>query len=378
MSRKPAANLLHYAASEYDADMYYGTGFLAGDPFPWLRVRGRDWIIASDLEIGRAREEASVDGVLSLTTLRKKAVEGGVKRPGMADIIAAALRMKGARSVVVPQQFPVGMADALRKIGITVAAGPSPFLPARVVKTAAEVKAIRECQEATERAVHRAFDRLRAAKVRGNAIVEKGGRKLTAEDVKRTIDVALMEDSCIAKNTIVACGDQAVDPHNRGTGLLRPHQAIVFDVFPRSARTGYFSDMSRTVVKGRPGDAIRKQYAAVLEGQELGIRMIRAGVNGKDVHAAIQKRFEEQGYRTGPKNGKMQGFFHGTGHGVGLDIHEAPRVGGVDDTLPAGSVVTVEPGLYYAGIGGGRIEDMVLVPERGCRNLTTFPKEFVL
>jgi len=98
----------------------------------------------------------------------------------------------------------------------------------------------------------------------------------------------------------------------------------VFDVFPRSARTGYYSDMSRTVVKGRPSDALRKQYAAVLEGQELGIRMIRAGVNGRDVHTAIQRRFEEQGYRTGPRNGKMQGFFHGTGHGVGLDIHEAP------------------------------------------------------
>jgi len=276
------------------------------------------------------------------------------------------------------QQFPVGMADALRKRGIAVAAGPSPFLPARVVKSASEVKAIRECQEATERAVHRAFERLKKARIVGNSIVEKGGRRLTAEDIKRTIDVALMEDSCIAKNTIVACGDQAVDPHNRGSGPLRPHRAIVFDVFPRSARTGYFSDMSRTVVKGRPSEALRRQYAAVLEGQEMGIRMIRAGVNGKDVHTAIQRRFEEQGYRTGPKNGKMQGYFHGTGHGVGLDIHEAPRVGGVDDLLPAGSVVTVEPGLYYAGIGGVRIEDMVLVQQRGCRNLTTFHKEFVL
>jgi Xaa-Pro aminopeptidase len=148
----------------------------------------------------------------------------------------------------------------------------------------------------------------------------------------------------------------------------------VFDVFPRSARTGYYSDMSRTIVKGRASEAVRRQFAAVLEGQEMGIGMIRAGVNGREVHSAIQRRFEELGYRTGPRDGKMQGFFHGTGHGVGLDIHEAPRVGGVDDHLPEGSVVTVEPGLYYSGVGGVRIEDMVLVGARGCRNLTEFRK----
>jgi Xaa-Pro aminopeptidase len=376
MSRA-AVPLLHYAASETDADMYYATRFLAPDAFAWFRAGGRDYLLASDLEIGRARAEAEVDTVLSLTEFREKAVRAGTRRPGMADILAAALRSRRVGRAAVPDQFPLGMAEALRRRGIRVEPLPAPFLPERVIKSPAEVRALRECQEATERAVARAFDRLRRAKVRGNRIVERG-RALTAEDVKRTIDVALMEDSCIAKNTIVACGDQAVDPHNQGSGPLRPHLPIVFDVFPRSARTGYFSDMSRTVLKGRASEAIRRQYGAVLEAQEMGIRMVRAGVNGRKVHEAIQRRFVEQGYRTGPRNGKMQGFFHGTGHGVGLDIHEAPRVGGVDDLLPEGSVVTVEPGLYYNGVGGVRIEDMVLVRRNGCRNLTTFPKELVL
>jgi Xaa-Pro aminopeptidase len=370
-------NLLHYAASETDADMYYATRFLAPDAFAWFRVRGRDYLLASDLEIGRAREESGVDVVLSLSEFRERARRAGVERPGMADVLAAALRSRRVRRAAVPEQFPLGMADALRRRGIRLEARPAPFLRDRVVKTPAEVRALRECQVATERAVALAFERLRRARIRGNRIVERG-RALTAEDVKRTIDAALLEDGCIAKNTIVACGDQAVDPHNRGSGPLRPHLPIVFDVFPRSAITGYYSDMSRTVVKGRASEAIRRQYAAVLEAQEMGIRMIRAGVNGRDVHEAIHRRFAEQGYRTGPRNGKMQGFFHGTGHGVGLDIHEAPRVGGVDDLLPEGSVVTVEPGLYYSGVGGVRIEDMVLVRKRGCRNLTTFPKELVL
>jgi Xaa-Pro aminopeptidase len=376
MSRA-AVPLLHYAASETDADMYYATRFLAPDAFAWFRAGGRDHLLASDLEIGRAREEAEVDTVLSLTEFRERARRAGAQRPGMADILAAALRSRRIRRAAVPDQFPLGMAEALRRRGIRVEPQPAPFLPERVIKSPVEIRALRECQQATERAVALAFDRLRRAKVRGSRIVERG-RALTAEDVKRTIDVALMEDSCIAKNTIVACGDQAVDPHNQGSGPLRPHLPIVFDVFPRSARTGYFSDMSRTVVKGRASEAIRGQYGAVLEAQEMGIRMVRAGVNGRTVHEAIQKRFVEQGYRTGPRNGKMQGFFHGTGHGVGLDIHEAPRVGGVDDLLPEGSVVTVEPGLYYTGVGGVRIEDMVLVQAKGCRNLTTFPKELVL
>ena len=376
MPRAPMP-LLHYAASETDADMYYATRFLAPDAFAWFRAGGRDHLLASDLEIGRAREEASVDAVLSLTEYRRRAQRSGAERPNMADILAAALRHRRVRRAAVPDNFPLGMADALRRRGLRLESRAAPFFPERVVKTPAEVRALRECQAATERAVARAFDRLRKARIRGGRIVEKGGRVLTAEAVKHGIDAALLEDGCIAKNTIVACGDQAVDPHNRGSGPLLPHRPIVFDVFPRSARTGYYSDMSRTVVKGRASEAVRKQYAAVLEAQEMGIRMIRAGVNGKDVHTAIQDRFTAQGYRTGPRNGKMQGFFHGTGHGVGLDIHEAPRVGGADDLLPAGSVVTVEPGLYYAGVGGVRIEDMVLVQERGCRNLTVFPKSLV-
>lgn len=368
-----AENLMHYAASETDADMFYGTGFVAPDPFAWFTARGRSYIIASDLELGRCRDESRADEVLSMTEYRKRAIKGGVKAPGMADILVAALRHKKVRTAVVPDSFPLGMADALRQRGITLTARRSPFFPARVLKTPAEVREIVRAQEATERAVAKAFDRLRKSTIKGNRLMEKG-RALTAEDIKRTIDVSLMEDACIARNTIVACGEQAVDPHNRGSGPLAPHRAIVFDVFPRSS-TGYYADMSRTVVRGKASDAIRALYDTVREGQEQGIAAIREGVNGKDVHNDIHRLFEERGYRTGPVDGKMQGFFHGTGHGVGLDIHEAPRVGGVDDILPADSVVTVEPGLYYPGLGGVRLEDMVLVQKKGCRNLTKFDKD---
>ncbi len=368
----PSKNLLLYGASDSDSDILYASGFNAPDPFCWFRAGERTCLVASDLELGRARREARVDEVLSLSAAATSARKRLGRPPRPADVVAEALRSRRVRRAAVPASFPLGMAEALRASGIRLDVRPAPFLPERVVKTPAELREIRRCQRATERAVQRAFERLRRARVRGRRIVEKG-RALTAEDIKRTIDVALMEDGCVARHTIVACGEHAVDPHDTGSGPLLPHVPIVFDVFPRSA-TGYFSDMSRTVVKGKPSDAVRRLHAAVLDGQTLGIRSVRAGANGKDIHGAIHARFRALGYETGPREGGMQGFFHGTGHGVGLDIHEAPRIGGVDDLLPAGAVVTVEPGLYYPGVGGVRIEDMVLVRENGCTNLTRFPK----
>ena len=192
-------------------------------------------------------------------------------------------------------------------------------------------------------------------------------------DVKVQV-LKMMEKGCTAEHTIVACGVDACDPHQVGTGPLRANEPIIFDIFPRSSDTRYFADMSRTVVKGTATDELKRLYDTVLEGQVLGISRVRSGANGKDIHEEIVALFEKRGYQTGRVNGRMQGFFHGTGHGVGLDIHEPPSISRRDCVLQTGEVVTVEPGLYYPDIGAVRIEDMVLVEENGCRNLTTYPK----
>ncbi|HET8575937.1 MAG TPA: M24 family metallopeptidase, partial [Methylomirabilota bacterium] len=188
----------------------------------------------------------------------------------------------------------------------------------------------------------------------------------------------LMENDCIAQHTIIACGEQGVDPHNQGSGPIRPHQGIIFDIFPRSSATRYFADMTRTVVKGRASDELKRIYDAVLAAQLRGIALVRAGASGAAIHAEVNRTLEDRGYLTGVVNGRNQGFFHGTGHGVGLDIHEPPRVSRVDQQLEAGHVVTVEPGLYYPGRGAVRIEDIVVVEEGGCRNLTRAPKAELL
>ncbi len=371
-----AAARLIIAASEADSNLYYACRFLAPDAFVYLEVGGRKILLMSDLEVDRARAQARVDEVLSLSEWEAKAKQRWAQ-PRLTDTVSLLLEGYGVKAVEVPADFPLEAADRLRERGVTVTARSHPFFPQRLIKTAEEVAAIEQTQRHTEAALEAALNVLRASDVRGDAVIWKG-RPLTSEDLKKIVNVTLMENDCIAEHTIIACGEQGVDPHNQGSGPIRPNQGIIFDIFPRSSETRYFADMTRTVVKGKASDELRRIYDAVLAAQLRGIELIRAGASGAAVHTEVSRALEARGYTTGVVNGRNQGFFHGTGHGVGLDIHEPPRVSRLDQLLEAGQVVTVEPGLYYPGRGAVRIEDMVLVEPGGCRNLTRAPKAGLL
>jgi Xaa-Pro aminopeptidase len=369
--------LLLHADSETDSNLLYATGFVVPDPVFWFKTRRASYIVVNALELGRARAQARVDHVIDQSAERAKLAKSSKKPPTPIQVLAAILRGKGVDSVRVPWNFPAATADALRKLGVKTTVVHGQFFPERAVKRPDELEAIRYAQAATERAVEAALDVLRASRPRGGYLVAKGER-VTSESLKRVVDVSLMRDGCVAKHTIISSGDQCVDPHDVGSGPIRPDSSIIFDVFPRHAKTGYFADMSRTVVRGKASKALKELYALVLAGQQYAFDRVKHGANGHDIHRGIQKLFDDAGKKTGPKDGKMQGYFHGTGHSVGLDIHEPPGIGGRDETLPAGAVVTVEPGLYYKGIGGVRLEDMVLVKKNGCENLTKFEKELEL
>ena len=153
---------------------------------------------------------------------------------------------------------------------------------------------------------------------------------------------------------------------------------MIIDCFPRSLTSGYHADITRTVFRGRPSKRLREMWDAVEEGQALGCEMVKPGVAGKTIHKAIQKVFKDRGFETGPVDGKMQGFFHGTGHGLGLDVHEPPFFSGSTKGLETGMVITIEPGLYYPGIGGIRIEDDIAVTRDGHDNLVSMEKRFVV
>ncbi len=368
---------LMIAASELDSNLYYATRFMAPDPFIFLEVKGERMVVMSDLEIDRARSQATVDRVLSYAELEAQVRAQGVSAPSTVEIVHAVLHPHGIKRLLVPTNFPYGHAAKLQELGYQLESRLEPFFERRAIKTDEEVRYIEDSQRATEEAVAAAHDALRAASPR-DGVLWLDGAPLTSERIKKLINVKLMEQDCVAQHTIVAGGEQACDPHHEGSGPLPVDRSIIFDVFPRSAQTRYFADMSRTVVRSKPSPELKRLYRVVKDAQEAAIAEIRDGADGTKIHQGICDRFEAAGYKTGQVNGRMQGYFHGTGHGVGLEIHEAPRISRKGSILQEGQVVTVEPGLYYPGLGAVRIEDMVLVTKDGCRNLTDFPKTFEL
>jgi Xaa-Pro aminopeptidase len=372
--KPPAARVL-YAASEQDADILYATRFFAPDPFLFIQKGARRILVMSDLEMDRARRQASVHRVLSWSSLARAVGRALGREPKEADVIAAALRRLGLRAIEVPRTFPLGLADELRVRRIAVRVGPDPFWPEREVKRPDEVRAIAAALRAAEAGLHAGIEALRACRIGRDGYLHRHGSRFTADDLRRAVNARIMAEACVPAHTICAPGDQAVDPHEEGHGPIRAHTPVVMDIFPRSERTGYFGDLTRTVVRGRASARLKEMYALVEEAVLLGHRRVRPDADGRTIHKEILDLFTARGYRTGLANGRMQGFFHGTGHGLGLEIHEAPSIGRRGTKLRPGHVVTVEPGLYYLGVGGVRIEDVALVTPTGSRNLTQVARQ---
>jgi Xaa-Pro aminopeptidase len=373
---KNSETLLLVADSDHDADMLYAVGgMFVPDPFIYFQRHGRSSIVMSDLEIDRAHKQARHCRVLSLSAYQSKLRREGVKYPGVDQVLPRVLREKGIRRVVVPHDFPHGLAVELQKQRIRVKARPGAFFPEREYKSAGEVRKLAAALGIAEVGMEAAMQTLRASKIgRGRQLIFRNA-PLTSERLRAAIDSAIVQAGGLSSHTIVAGGDQACDPHETGFGLLRANEPIILDIFPRSQKTGYFGDITRTVVRGRASEAVRKLYDTVFRGQQIGFKTIRAGVPTVEVHKAVQELFMREGYKTGKVNGRMQGFFHGTGHGLGLEIHEPPRIGqNSAGNLKTGQVVTVEPGLYYPGLGGIRLEDVAVVTDRAPRNLTRFAK----
>jgi Xaa-Pro aminopeptidase len=239
------------------------------------------------------------------------------------------------------------------------------------IKTPEQVAEIEKVQRAGEAALAAVIEYLRSSDAP------------TSEGAHAILDTRLTEAGCESpEGHIVAGGMQGAEPHEAGTGQLTKGESIVIDIYPRSKTSRYFADMTRTVCIGTPSPELQKMYDAVLGAQELAISMVKPGARCKDIQDATEKFFIEKGFETSGKGKEFayaEGFVHGVGHGVGLNIHEAPSIGRkTEDILMEGDVITIEPGLYYKNIGGVRIEDMVLVTKDGYRNLTKAAKNFVL
>ena len=370
--RKDKATLLIVAVSEADPDMLYATKFFAPDPFIFLQKNGKRTLVLSDLEIDRGRKQAKADEFVMFSQLEREVQGKSKKAPPYEKVLAHFLRKRGIRSAIVPSNFALGYAQELMANNIRVRATNGLFWPEREAKSEKEIEMIGRALRITETGLKRAIEVLKASKPGAGKRLRWSGKTLTSEMLRAEIDSTILRAGGIPTGTIVAGGDQACDPHERGFGPLYANSLIILDVFPRDAKTGYFGDMTRSVLRGRASDAQRELWETVKAGQTLALKKIKAGVDGMAIHKAIQKFFAERGFPTEVRKGRRVGFFHGTGHGLGLEIHEHPRLQKV--TLKARQVLTVEPGLYYPGLGGARQEDVVVVTKTGCKILSRFPK----
>ena len=379
--------LLFYADGYKFPDVYHVTRFLAPDPIIALEQDGEVVIVANSLEEGRARKQSRAREVFNIDDFGAKEIGKTAKtREELdAEVIKRFLGSRNARRVAVGSYFPLGMAERLRDAGIEIVVDRD-ISERRRAKRPDEIDALEATQRATEDAWARGVEALKRATVRKDGTLELDGEPFTAERLRAVVESRLLELGCVSEGAIIAPGKQAADPHMIGSGPLRAGEAIVMDIFPQHKATRYFADMTRTVSKGEPPAEIAKMYEITKRAQDAGIKALRPGITGREVHELVEDIIFEAGYDTlrpgqqrSKNGGPPRGFIHGTGHGVGLEIHEMPTVGRSGVTpLAAGDVVTVEPGIYLPELGGVRLEDMLVITETGSRNFTRAPRTLVV
>jgi Xaa-Pro aminopeptidase len=350
------------------------------DPFLYVERDGARTVVASAFELqriaeaapdiaARAPEHYGVDELLA----------GGMARDeAELEVCVRACNELGVTAAAVPPTFPLELADHLRASGIEVHSDRELFDERRRRKNATEIEGLRRAQRACEAALDVARAMLREAGAADGELV-LDGEPLTVERVKQEIERVFSAHGVVGEEFIVSHGAQTAVGHEMGSGTLRPNEPIVFDLFPRDRATGVYSDMTRTYVVGDAPDEIVEYHRLVREALERTTAATRPGVNGRDLMQMACDLFHEHGYPTQlhkqPGEVLESGFFHGLGHGVGLEVHEKPGLSRSGDDLLPGDVITLEPGLYRAGYGGVRLEDILVVTEDGAEVVTRYPYE---
>jgi Xaa-Pro aminopeptidase len=356
-------------ASSRDADMRYMTHFTTSDPFVFFKKpKEKGVIIVSQMEIGRASREATA-AVITRTQAGLPDILKTEKDPYRAT--AKMIAGQVGKKILVPPDFPIALANTLSEY-CTILVDKGTVRLMRAKKSKNEILLMKNVQRATEKAMDLAVSLIKKASVKkGTLYVNK--KPLTAEYIKFSMHRLLLQHRCSAVDTIVSCGEETAIPHMTGTGQLKAGVPIVIDLFPVEEISGYYADMTRTVAKGEPSTEILEMYNALREAKRLGISRVKSGVSGADIHQDVVDFFKDKGYES-----NLRGFVHNLGHGVGLQVHELPTVGPAGKALASGNVITIEPGLYYPGIGGVRLEDIGVVTKKGFENFTVFPEELIV
>ena len=350
------------------------------DPLLFAEVDGRRYVLTTQLEsdrIKRALPEAEVLDYFALGY--KELLEQGLSRDEAGrEVEARVVRELGIEEAVVPGDFPLALGDRLRQDGVVLTVDEGAVELRRRAKTAVELEGIRTAQRAAEAGMTAAAELLARADDSDGALYADG-QPLLAETVRETIRAATAEHGAPCPPDVIVASVWQGTGHEPGSGPLPAGLPIHIDIWPRHEETGCWADMARTFVVGDPtpehAPLIEEQAQLARAALEQAIAGVRPGVKGRELYDATCDLFEAAGYATQrTSDNELNGFQYSLGHGVGLEVHEAPTLGlSGRDPLVAGDVLAVEPGLWDERIGGVTFEDLVLVTEDACEVLTRFP-----
>jgi Xaa-Pro aminopeptidase len=368
---------------QVNAALYHRIRFSVGDPAVWLDLPGENGnrkavLILRDIEMDRARRHARVDLVHCPADFAPQGGLSGDRETATAQAAAECLRRAGVARVVADRTLPFIYADVLLRAGLAVACDLDLGVLDRRMKDPQELDWLREAQRITEEVMARTCEKIARAAVRADGVLLDEGQPLTSERVRAFIDHWLLDRGYTNPPSIVAGGPEGADCHNLGSGELRTGQPVIVDIFPRNRQTLYNGDCTRTVVHGAIPPELARMHAAVCRAKHAAQAATRAGATGESVHLATLGAIQAAGYAVGLPAADAPDSYcaivHGTGHGVGLDVHEPPLLDRKGPALLVGDVVTIEPGLYRKDLGGVRVEDMVVVTAEGCENLNRLPE----
>ncbi|HVM58207.1 MAG TPA: Xaa-Pro peptidase family protein [Gaiellaceae bacterium] len=370
------AVLIH--ADSRSPEMRHEVPLMIPDAFLYAETGGRRVVVVSAYEVPRLETagiavEALVPESLGIDEL----LAGGMPlAEALLAVYTRACGELGIADATVPPGFPLELADHLRANGIEVTSDRELFDERRRRKTEPELAGLRRAQRACEAALDEARRMLREADASTGALV-LDGEGLTSERIKREIERVFGERGVAADDLIVSHGAETAIGHESGSGQIAAGEAIVIDLFPFDRESGIYSDMTRTYVVGDVPDELREYHRLCKEALDLATAAVRPGVNGRALMQSVCDLFAAHGYPTPltkePGEVLDSGFFHGLGHGVGLEVHERPTISRAGDDLVAGDVITLEPGLYRAGFGGVRLEDILVVTDDGADVVTRYP-----
>ncbi len=368
--------------------LYHRIRFAAGDPAAVIELPSEhsNWpgrsLLIRDIEMDRARQHARADRVYCPADFSPEGGLSGDREIATAQATAEFLRGSGVDRVISDRSLPLVYAEMIKRAGLALECDLDLGVLDRRAKDEQEIAFLREAQSVTEGAMRMACELVARAEAGSDGVLRHGGDVLTAERVMSAIDIWLLERGYSNPGSIVAPGPIGADCHERGHGPIHTGEPVIIDIFPQNKRTLYNGDCTRVVVHGEVPDELARMHETVVRAKEAAIAATRAGVAGESVHRAAVEVITGAGYHIGlpekhGKKGSDPGFcsmVHGTGHGIGLDVHEPPLLDFKGPELVVGDALTIEPGLYCAAIGGVRIEDMVIVTEDGCMNLNSLPE----